>query len=642
MMNNNIRYSRLPKCAYGTKMIPKYGVGTEEETTQGSGGGNFGDKVGNSFGWFAFANQAQTGARGMTAKKRVVNPKTGEVTEYQTTNEGQITEEIAQPYHEKYANDFKNKEYGGMAAQLVGGPVGQIAYNAIWGKKKKDAFNRGKEEEASTAQAEIDAQAEKERKAFEDKQRLDYSRAYIEQNPTMGQAGATIYAYGTKMNKIPRLAMGGDVTPIASNMGKAEGASHEQGGITLTNGNGEPTAEIEDKEVIVDDKSVLSNRLPFTGNISFAQKGESLAKEKAEHEHNLKAGDRISKNTSERHIEKIDAKVNTLLKYQDVVRKNMGLDGASPVNKYRWGTDYDGNPVWEDDNMTDKELYGQPTTMGMKGLDSPEPQLKGDLSLKEVPQYSNPGKTKRGGFDARGLGEGLQNAAPYMDNVINYGLIKETPKIPKPNKLEAFNETAMPMVTSYNINANLAANTEAQREFNRTVLDNTADSNTARGNLASGYARKIKGNNELYQQKINVENQLKNQDALNRQGVSNRNTKNAQDITNINKGLEDKYNWNNMLRDDSIRAQKSRLAAETTNDTTTLIQDDRMSKLDDKKILYDSLKYGDGAGLATMVDSPEIDNISKSKESRDKIRDTLKKSGQNAALKKYNKKYGLD
>lgn len=700
-MKNKIRYSRLPKCAYGTK-LPKYAYGYNEDTHQFDKTNGGADMVGgaaesylNSTPYYAAASAASGIGKSLVKKKQTVDPNTGEVTEGYATNEGYMADGAMTAHHTTMLNDAKKGDYA-AAVMHSNGITGTI-YDFANAKNVRSDF-RKKEAENEAAQATIDAEEAKRKQDFENKQRDIYSRAYIASNPEMGREGASVYAFGTEepdkvkiqkgtemtfatpnkkykrewdfsnpsfktlkykdengntvgkldynydnSNVIPKLAMGGDINQIASNMGKAEGATHEQGGITLDNENGEPAAEVEDQEMIIDDSKVLSDRLPFTGKVSFAQKGEQLAKLKSKYEGNLKSGDRISKNTSTRNIEKIDNEVNTLLKYQDIVRKNLGLDGAAPVNKYKWGTDFDGNPVWEDDKPTDKELYGEPSNMQMRGLSDPEVGgLKGDTSLKTVPQYEGSNISKSGRSSSNDYLNMAQNAAPYLDNAINYALIKQTPKIPKPIKNIAIDEMAMPLNTSYNINPTLIANNQDLKEFNKNILDNTSSSNNARAGMASGFAKKLRMNNDVYGQKENIENQLKDKNALNLQSVNNRNVNNRQNIDNANIAQDNKYNWDNMLRDDSIRAQKSKLGAETTADITTGIQDDRMSKLDDKKILYDSLKYGDGAGLATMVDSPEIATISKTKESRDKIRETFRKSGQKAALEKYNKKYGLD
>lgn len=645
MITGKIRYSRIPKFAFGT-------TDSSQNNNQQVADGitQTGEAAASNIPviapWFNAAMGVQKGARANVKRKKVVNPKTGETYEYAANNEGQIVDEVATPMHEHLINDISTGDYA-HAFAVSTGPIGQMAYNAIWGKKKQDAQNRSKEQEAANAQAEIDAQAEKERVAFENKQRDMYSRAYIAENPIYGQIGASVYAYGTRYNgkALPKKALGGELNSLASDVDKAEGNTHEEGGITLHDNNGNPKAEIENQEVVVDNNKVLSDRLPFMGGKSFAEIGEELGKEKGKNEEKLKNGDMFARNGAKRAIEGIDKKLDTLLKYQDVVRTNAGLDNATPVNdipKAKWGTDADGNPVWEDDSITDKELYGNPTKLQLRGLSYPEPELKGDLSLKEVPQYeqkdySNP---KKRGMSGSQYGQIAENMTPFLDNIVNYGLIKQTPKIPNPIKRTAIDEMAMPLNTNYNINPTLIANNQDLKEFKKDILNNTSNSNNARAEIASAYAKKLKMNNEVYAQKENIENQLKNQNALNLQSVNNRNVNNHQEIDNFNKGLDNKYNWDNMLRDDDIRRQKSILAAETTNDLTNSVQDRRMADLDNKKIFYDSLKYDDAAGFASLIGTPQMDSLMKNPETRKAVYDSLKRGGQIAAHKKAKELYG--
>ena len=237
-------------------------------------------------------------------------------------------------------------------------------------------------------------------------------------------------------------------------------------------------------------------------------------------------------------------------------------------------------------------------------------------------------------------GQIAENMTPFLDNIVNYGLIKQTPKIPNPIKRVAIDEMAMPLNTNYNINPTLIANNQDLKEFKKDILNNTSNSNNARAEIASAYAKKLKMNNEVYAQKENIENQLKNQNALNLQSVNNRNVNNHQEIDNFNKGLDNKYNWDNMLRDDDIRRQKSILAAETTNDLTNSVQDRRMADLDNKKIFYDSLKYDDAAGFASLIGTPQMDFLMKNPETRKAVYNSLKRGGQIAAHKKAKELYG--
>lgn len=106
--------------------------------------GNVAGKIGSSMGWLAPVMQAQQSVRSSIKKDELIDPTTGQVYQKPTNKQGAIAEEIAQPYHEKYFNDIKKGEYRGIGAQLLGGPLGQIAYNKFIGEKEK-----AKEEQAN-------------------------------------------------------------------------------------------------------------------------------------------------------------------------------------------------------------------------------------------------------------------------------------------------------------------------------------------------------------------------------------------------------------------------------------------------------------------------------------------------------------
>lgn len=646
MIKGNIRYAKVAKYAYGTK-LPKFAYGYNETTHQFDKTNGGADVVGgvaesylNSTPYYAAASAASGIGKSFVKKNQTIDPNTGEVTEGYATNEGYMADGAMTAHHTTMINDVKKGDYA-AAFMHQNGVMGTI-YDFANAKNVREDF-RKKQRDNEAAQAELDAQEKQRKQDIENKQRDMYSRAYLAENPEMGREGASVYAYGTSLNgmAIPKKAMGGNLNPIASNVDKAVGDTHEQGGITLTDNNGQPKAEIEGQEVVVDDKSVLSNRLPFTGGKSFADVGEEIGKEKGKQEEKLKTGDMFAKNGAKRTIQGLDKKMDILLKYQDVVRDKMGVANP-PVNQIptaRWGTDYDGNPVWEDDDNKPEELHSNMELN--KNVAQDEPQLKGDTSLKEVPQYdfSKTSKTNSGNKYS-GVLNTLENASPYLDNAINYALIKKTPEIPKPIKNVAIDEMAMPLNTNYNINPTLIANNQDLKEYNKNILDNTSSSNNARASMASGFAKKLRMNNEVYGQKENIENQLKDKNALNIQAVNNRNINNHQNIDNANIAQDNKYNWDNMLRKGDIQNRYSKLGAETTNDITTGIQDKRMGKLDDEKIFYDSLKHDDASGFATLVGTSQMERQMKDPKTKRAIYDSLKRGGQTKALKQAKELYG--
>ena len=192
--------------------------------------------------------------------------------------------------------DAKNGDYG-AAFMHSNGLTGSI-YNLATNGGIRDKKFQQKEAENDALLKQQQAEQEKARLAFENKQRDMYSRAYIAENPIYGQIGASVYAYGTRYNgkALPKKVLGGALNPLASDVDKAEGNTHEEGGITLHDNNGNPKAEIENQEVVVDNNKVLSDRLSFMGGKSFAEIGEELGKEKGKNEEKLKNGDMFARN----------------------------------------------------------------------------------------------------------------------------------------------------------------------------------------------------------------------------------------------------------------------------------------------------------------------------------------------------------
>lgn len=78
--------------------------------------------------------------------------------------------------------------------------------------------------------------------------------------------------------------VGGDLVPISDNMDKVKGNTHEENaidntnGVKLMDGSGRPVAEVEDQEVIKDDKKVYSDRLKLPNGRTYAEEAERIAK----------------------------------------------------------------------------------------------------------------------------------------------------------------------------------------------------------------------------------------------------------------------------------------------------------------------------------------------------------------------------
>jgi hypothetical protein len=688
-IKNTTRYSKLPRYAYGTKKVPKYGAGVDLSNSEARNDADIynpymsalttsenqkqkarnkdqtagvGDMVNagaetylSSTPYYGIAKGASDMAVSALGKKQTVNPVTGEVTEGSSSQEDQQMNTLFTPTHTTVINDAKKGDWGGAAANFAG--FGWLD-TAIKGNKEFDDAKKRNDD----LTLKMNEQKTNQKNALEAQQRDTYSRAYIARNPIYGDSGASIYKYGTALPKYnfgSNKTVGGELQPLASNVKKAIGDTHDedsdndgQSGITLHDNNGIPKAEVENQEVIVDNNKVLSNRLPFMGKETFADAGEKLGKEKAKNENDLKTGDMFTKNTAKLNLRNIDDKMNKLFKYQDIVRKNLGIEAEAPVKmaygtslpKYWKGTP--GSGIEDDEN---NPLGYRPKTqfeankMYQMETNRENPNFANyDKVINTTTEPVIPTSTNKKSFNTSKYMDMAGTAIPYLDNAINANLIKQTPNIPNPVKREYLNEVAMPLKTTFNINPQLAANTRDLREYNANILNNSATSNDARSYIAKGLSGKLQSNNALYGQKENTETQLNNEDSLNRQAVNNRNIGNRQNINNQNNELTDKYNWNDMLRSDDIRRQKSILGKETTDDMIAGVQDKRAAKLDNDRIMLDSSKYSDGAGLASMMGTNQMDKLSETKDGRKKIRETLERTGQKDALKKHIEKYGQD
>jgi hypothetical protein len=88
-------------------------------------------------------------------KEQVVDPKTGQTITKGNTYGEDVIYNTATPYHEQVQTDLKNKDFGHIGA-IFGGPLHEIAYNALIGNQKKDQ----RFEEAKIAQENEQAMAE--------------------------------------------------------------------------------------------------------------------------------------------------------------------------------------------------------------------------------------------------------------------------------------------------------------------------------------------------------------------------------------------------------------------------------------------------------------------------------------------------
>lgn len=533
----------------------------------------------------------------------------------------------------------------GPVGALVGGGVGLLygAGKGIFGTDKINSDIRSKQEQQAT----LDSQQAAQQAEYEAQQGKLRSQTYYSAKPINGDIGASIYreggsikyadggsihikpshkgrftAYKERTGKTTEEALhssnphvrqmanfarnaakwhhadGGYLNPLASDTVKAEGATHEQGGITLANND-----EVEDQEIIKGNK-VYSDQLKV-GNKTYAEIAEKLSKKKGKFEEGLTSGNYRDRNTSERSINNIDNKLANLFDLQEAskfpVREEKRFDNGGKLDAIK---------------------------VGLPTMD------EGDPTLTYNP-YTSTGTNS--GFNYEKL---AQSAIPFIDNIYNANLINQTPELPKYNSRVYEPMQALPMKTTINVGNRLADANDYYRNFETNIDQNTSSSNVARGNKAVAFATTLKNRNDIFANKENGETALVNANNQNIQNVNNANVKNKQDVDNQNLALLDNYNMNNVNRTDNILRNKSQNVAMAVNDAQKLIQDSNMKDTDEQRIMTDSLRYNDGAGYARLIGTKTMNNLINNPQYYKQIESGLKNSGQTKALDQFYKTYG--
>jgi len=253
-------------------------------------------------------------------------------------------------------------------------------------------------------------------------------------------------------------------------------------------------------------------------------------------------------------------------------------------------------------------------------------------------------------FDGQDLAQVAQLAAPFIDNVFNAKMIKETPELPgvyAPTMRKAEDAVAMPMKTQFNVNPQLAEIQSGYKAFNKDVTENTASSGVARANKMAAFSKTLSEKNRVFGEKENIETRLQNENLRNIQEVSARNVANAQNIQNSNLALMDDYSarkeqraLQNSMRLDNMNRNRMQNVANLTDDITTGIKDWNMRESDLEKIKINLMNTDDASGIASMMGTNTFDEVIKDPKTYQKFYDILEKSPNKAAFEEYKKKYG--
>lgn len=585
----------------------------------------------------------------------------------------------------------------------VGGIVGGIAGGASAYFKSEKQQKDAAAQQLAQQQA-LDLQAKQDTE-FKLNQQKNYTNAYNTINPVTGREGVGIYkdggnwiqsainpahkgyctpmtkstctghrkalamtfkkhhgfhkAYGGEMNTPYSMkADGGELDPLASDMTKAVGATHEQGGITL-NEQGKPLVEVENQEVMKG-THVFTDRKDSGSGITYAARAEQLGKKKGKYEKAGESNNSREKNSAERMTAHIDKDLDMLFAKQESEKKpvntsityacyggkmRMADGGVFPYSPYmsnqertkvnlenRTRVDYE-NANNEGFDAMNQENYRNANVTGRYNPN------RGTLTSEEIAvEEGGYGTPTNSGTNWANV---AQKAVPYIDNLYNAYLTSKTPNIPTPSKRVALNQTAMPMQTNINVSPELNDANRSYQLLNKDINENTSNSVTARGNKLQAFASLLDNRNKVYGAKNRGETELQNQNSQNIQQVNNANTVNKQNIDNTNLGLTDNYNYAKMQRASDINAMKSQNVSNAVNDVTKQIQDSNMANLDRERISVDSLRYSDASGYARSVGEPNMDRlINTDSNAYKRIENSLIQGGQDKALDRFYTRYG--
>ena len=310
--------------------------------------------------------------------------------------------------------------------------------------------------------------------------------------------------------------VGGDLIPISDNAEVVDGNTHKEKdidnsyGVTLSE-DGEPVANVEDKEVVVDNNLVFSDKLK-KGNRTFA----SIALDV-----NSKIGELQSKNKG-------------LVRPNEKFANERTIQGLEKLNEN----------LFKEQELVKANTYGTEDEM-IDVVDGTVPVAENGMRINKKNFLEDP-ITDTSGIGVREGTFGSDLAPMLADNVANFFLAKNAPAPPKPIMRRA------PIIdTRVNINPQLANVANAVASSNETVRANTNNSNVARANITATNLKGAEATNNIYASKEKAERQLQNE-----------RIKAITDTANTNAELDSEYQ--NDVRDSRLQ-RSSALSKNITN-----------------------------------------------------------------------------
>jgi hypothetical protein len=177
-------------------------------------------------------------------------------------------------------------------------------------------------------------------------------------------------------------------------------------------------------------------------------------------------------------------------------------------------------------------------------------------------------------------------ASPYIDNVANYFINKNMPKVPAPRM-----DRPAALKTDINIQPQLQNIDAQQQALNTNIRNNAVNSNVGRANMIAGMGQNVGAKNQLYGQKENIETDLRNKDAMNKQGVGQRNV-----------GRANEYDLNVMSRKLAQQDNLSKNFANLSEDMMTQAKDYKALQRDIQDRGLIALQYADTGVLQSMYE----------------------------------------
>lgn len=221
-------------------------------------------------------------------------------------------------------------------------------------------------------------------------------------------------------------------------------------------------------------------------------------------------------------------------------------------------------------NSRDKQAVNS----AMQKIDEIDMQLA-QIAAKQKEQQDAMGVPSDGQVGA--YGTTIERAVPYLDNLVNTGVIANTPNVPTPT----YNR-AVPLETTYNVSDQLNELRRSRSALNTAIDRSTSSASVARGNKVAGSLENVSQTNKILGEKQRIEVQLRNQNAMNQQTTEQSNV-----------ALDNQRSLLDYQRRDAIGQRISQNAANATEDAMAGIQEDRLRNRDMIQLELLKKRYND-------------------------------------------------